>query len=535
MMVLITGQHVEDNAVKSFIARYRDKINGIVQCFDRLIVRGHLPMAGLGYFLTWMRSKQIGLNLKELPPGWWNFKEAGPWFADKLKVHAQASAAENARPYRHLASHEPMEQNARALAEQDGIREGLVCVYGTLENCHTFRVRYGQGGPNLGTDVRRCLVLYYYLMDREFGLMHVKIQTWFPFTMQVYVNGHEWLARKLAAQGIDFRKVDNAFVWLADPQSVHARQLARFWRRDWPKFLDRLARHFNPLLTDWLAGQNYYWVIDQAEFSTDVLFTDRSALAPLRSHLYEHAALCFGADKVMTFLGRRYRETFQGDVRTYWHRREPGAAVKHWVKRNALKMYDKDGRVLRIETVINNPREFFVHRARLKQDGTKEVGWFPMSKGIANLYRYAQVGQKANERYLEALAVVDDLGVGQRELDRRCAPVLYQGRRRRALQVLGRDDQALFQATLRGEHAVRGFRNGDLAVLLFGPRPQDPLERRRQCGRVSRRISLLRAHGLVAKYPRSRRYRVTGSGQRLMSTAIHLRSKLFAKELTPGT
>jgi len=273
-------------------------------------------------------------------------------------------------------------------------------------------------------------------------------------------------------------------------------------------------------------------VIDQAEFSTDVLFADRNALATLRPRLYEHAALCFGADRVMTFLGRKYRQTFQGDVKTTWQRREPGAAVKHWIKRNALKMYDKDGRVLRIETVINDPKEFFVHRCRDKQDGTQEVGWFPMSKGVANLYRYAEVGQMANARYLEALAVVDDLGVGQRELDRRCAPVRYQGRTRRALQPLGRDDQALFQATLRGEYALRGFRNGELAQQLFGVRPNDPVERRRRCGRVSRRISLLRAHGLVAKVPRSRRYRVTASGQRFMSTAIHLRAKLFPQELS---
>jgi hypothetical protein len=375
------------------------------------------------------------------------------------------------------------------------------------------------------------LVFYYYWMDRDFGLMHVKIQSWFPFTMQVYVNGHEWLARKLAKRGIAFRKVDNAFVWLPDPE--RAGQCApQFWRRDWPKFLDCLARRVNPLLRDWLAGQNYYWVIDEAEFSTDVIFADKKALAALRPALYEHAALCFGAEQVMTFLGRKYSEKFRGDVRTRWYRREPGGAVKHWVKGNALKMYDKDGSVLRIEPVIKKPGEFFVHRPRLKQDGTVEVGWFPMNKGVANLYRYAEVSQKAAERYLEALAVVNDLGVGQSELDRRCAPVSFQGRTRRALQPLARDDQALFQAVLRGEHAVRGFRNGELAERLFGPSPKQPMERRRRCGRVGRRISLLRAHGLVAKIPRSRRYRVTVNGQRFMSTAIHLRAKLFPRQLT---
>jgi hypothetical protein len=368
-------------------------------------------------------------------------------------------------------------------------------------------------------------------MDRDFGLLHVKIQTWFPFTIQVYLNGHEWLATKLKGQGIAFQKVDNAFVWLADAE--RAQQCAQgFWRRDWPKFLNCLARRVNPLLVDWLAGQNYYWVIDQAEFSTDVLFASKAALTTLRPRLYEHAALCFGAEQVMTFLGRKYRETFQGDVRTKWHRREPGGAVKHWIKRNALKMYDKDGAVLRIETVINDPSEFCIHRARHKQDGTEELGWFRMSKGVANLYRYAQVSQKANARYLEALAVVEDLGVGQKELDCRCAPVFYQGRRHRALQPLGRDDQALFQAALRGEHVLRGFRNGELSATLFGPRPTDLVERHRQCGRVSRRIRLLRAHGLVAKFPRSRRYRVTEAGQRFMSTAIHLRAKLFPRELT---
>jgi hypothetical protein len=519
--------------VKSFIAKHAGKINGVLECFDRVILRGHLPIAGAGYLLTWLSSKRIALYRRQPPEGWRHFKEAAPWFAEQVKSHAQALAAQAGRPYKHLPAHERMEDNARAMAKEAGLTEGLVCVYSTLENCRTFRVRFGATGPQLGADVRRCLVIYFYYMDQEFGLMHVKIQTWLPFTMQVYVNGHEWLARKLSSLGSAFRKVDNAFVWLAD--GARAQQAARgFWRRDWPKLLQRLAVRVNPLLPDWLAGQHYYWVIDQAEYSTDVLFAERSVLTGLRPRLYEHAALCFGAPQVMTFLGRKYRETFQGEVKTHWHRREPGAAVKHWIKRNAVKMYDKDGQVLRIETVINDPREFKVHRCRNKQDGTQEVGWFPMSKGVANLYRYAEVGQQANARYLEALAVVDDLGVGQRELDQRCAPVRYQGRMRRALQPLGPDDQALFQAVLKGEYAVRGFRNGELAAQLYGEKPREPEERRRQCGRVSRRISLLRAHGLLAKYPRSRRYRVTARGQRFMSTAIHARQTLFATKLTDG-
>jgi hypothetical protein len=143
-----------------------------------------------------------------------------------------------------------------------------------------------------------------------------------------------------------------------------------------------------------------------------------------------------------------------------------------------------------------------------------------------------QVSRKANERYLDALAVVDDLGVGEKQLERQCEPVQYRGRRRRGLQPLGRGDQLLFAAALRGEFTVRGFRNRELAVHLFPSPSDDPAERRRRCGQVSRHIALLRAHGLLAKVPRSRRYRVTLLGQRFMSTAIHLRAKLFPEQLT---
>lgn len=516
--------------MKSFIAKHAAKVMGVLECFDRVIVRGHLPMVAPGYFSTWLYSKKISLNLQSPPEGWWNFKEAAPWFSQKLKAHAQALAAAAKRPYQHLPSHEKMETNARQIAERDGVRDGLVCVYSTLETCRTFRVRWSETGPQVGSDLRVCLVVYFYWMDREFGLIHVKLQTWFPFTIQVYVNGHEWLARQLEKRRIAFKKADNAFVWLADVAKAQG-CVPAFWRRDWPKVLNALARRVNPLLGNWLKGQNYYWAIDQAEFSTDVLFADRAALATLRPPLYEHAWRCFGAERLMAFLGRKYTEHFRGEVKRRWDRREPGASVKHWIKRNALKMYDKDGRVLRIETVINDPKEFFVHRCREKQDGTQEVGWFPLAKGVANLYRYAQVSRQANARYLEALAVVDDLGVGQSELDRRCAPAIFQGRTCRALQPLSRNDQALFQATLKGEYALRGFRNGELAESLFGPRPEDQPQRRRRCGRVCRRIRLLRAHGLVCKVPRSRRYRVTARGQRFMSTAIHLRGKFFPSEL----
>lgn len=118
---------------------------------------------------------------------------------------------------------------------------------------------------------RKCLFLYFYFMDRDFGLVHVKLQTWFPLQIQVYVNGHEWLARKLQQNKIRYRKLENAFVWIGD--LAKAQKFSdRFCSLDWPRLLTRYAKKINPLFSDLLQSMPYYWVTAQSEYSTDILF-----------------------------------------------------------------------------------------------------------------------------------------------------------------------------------------------------------------------------------------------------------------------
>ena len=137
--------------MKSFIQKHASKIKGVLECFDRVILRGHLPMAGVGYFATWLYSKKISLNLEKLPAGWQRFKEMGPNFAEWLKEHAKGMAEGAGRPFEHLPTAQKMEQNARAMADKDHLEEGLVCVYSTMETCRTFRVGYGDGRPVVKT------------------------------------------------------------------------------------------------------------------------------------------------------------------------------------------------------------------------------------------------------------------------------------------------------------------------------------------------------------------------------------------------
>jgi hypothetical protein len=193
-------------------------------------------------------------------------------------------------------------------------------------------------------------------------------------------------------------------------------------------------------------------------------------------------------------------------------------------------MYDKFGLILRIETVINQPREFKVRRWRTRQ-GRRQLLWCPMNKGVANFYRYREVASAANHRYLNALAVVNRPSATVQQAERVSEPVRFHGRRRRALNLLRHEEQRLFFAVLQGDSRLHGFRNRDVAAVLF-PKPAVTLtQQRSRTARISRLLQLLRAHGLIAKVPRCHRYHVTAKGEALMSSAVYLRHKAFPKEL----
>lgn len=430
--------------MQSFLHKHADKITGTLSCFDRLIFKGYLPISYPQGMENFLRDRDVLLK---------DFKTFGPQQAQRLKDHAQQLAQQAGRPFVYCDRRLRKEEHARQLAQQDRLTEGLVCVFSVLETCPTFRILYGNGRPRLKKDYRRCLVLYYYFLDPEFGLLHIRVPTWFPLTIQVYVNGHEWLARQLDRHGIGYRRRDNAFLALDDP--ARAQALAdRLAAKKWQRFLGALARRVNPLLGDLLKGCSYTWVTDQAEFATDVLFKDVPALQSVYPRLLEHATLSLRAEDVLSYLGRKMPQRCAGEVVNDTKRLPQGFRVKHRHEGNWLKMYDKFGCVLRIEVVINRPQVFHVRRWGTRQ-GRRVFAWFPLRKNVAHLGRYAEVSCQATRRYLEALAVVDDPQVSQRLLDKACEPAPFQGRRRRGLNPLSRADQQLFGAVLRGESTLR--------------------------------------------------------------------------------
>lgn len=509
-------------APNAFLVKFASSLIAVLGCHDRVIFKGYLPFSAEAHL---NRFVDHTLRIKRK-----DFLAFAAEKSDLLVTSAKNLAARHRAPYLYLQGHVRKEDLVQQQIRERRLSDGLVCVLCCLETCRTVKLRYGDDRPRLVFTHRPQRVLYFYFLDPQFGLRHVRVQTWFPFITQVYVNGHDWLARQMAKRRLGFQQQDNAFIRLDHPHQAQ-RLAERFPHLLWVKILDRWTRQVNPLLKQkWLQRGPYYWVIDQAEFSSDVLFRRREDLQPLYSRLIEHTLMHFSADDIMRFLGRRLFPQFDGEVLTLCRKdRCPGTRVKHRMKGNWLKMYDKFGVILRIETVINQPREFHVRRRRTRKGVAKTV-WCPMNKGVSNFYRYFEVARASNLRYLDALTVVDAPSTTTRQLDQIAKPVSYRGRRRRGLNLLHALEQRLFQAILRGEHRLNGFRNRDLARALHEP-AHTPTSRRRTMQRISRQLQLLRAHGLIQKVPHCHRYQVTSKGEAIMTAAVRVHTREFPNEL----
>jgi len=501
--------------MKSFIEKNISQITGSLNCFDRLIFKGHLRSinypAGLDKFIS-----ARGLKIKD-------FAKFVQTQSDHLVLHAKTTAAKHNRTYQYLPRHIRKDDEARHIAQKMNITSGLICVFSELETCPSFKIGYGIGRPCILATHRKCLCLYYYFLHPQLGLIHVRIQSWFPFVVQVAVNGHEWLAIQMRRKNISFEQIDNAFIKIADPDK--AQYLAdQFCRLNWPALLQKLADFVNPLLKNILAGQSYYWTTDQAEFATDIMFKNQDALSPLFRELFKHAFLCFGASDVLSFLGKKITPVFSSEVITDFKTRTEGMRIKHRVGKNWIKMYPKFGVVLRVETVINHPYGFLTRRHGNRK-GKRIIGWFPMTKGITGLARYAEVALAANSRYLQALAVVHDPRKAQELLCACSSRISHNQRSYRGFNPAAHEDIQIFRALSAGQHSLHGFRNSDIRNSLYPN--QDAGTQIKLSARISRILKRFHVRGLIAKIPHSRRWRVTTNGHAFMSMAIKHHAEFY--------
>lgn len=504
--------------MERFLVRHANRIVGSISGFDRMRFQGTLRWMmyadGMGKLLN---SQSVLLK---------DFGSYAERLSKHIVGHGEKVAKQAGRPMEYVASpRTSKEQIARTIAERDGVEEGLICVLTCVEPCQSFKVVKDKSQKQLKLVSRRrqCLHLYFYYLDREFGLMHVRLQTWFPFTIQIGVNGREWLARQLDQEGIGYKKHDNCFTRIDDLEKAQ-QLMQQLDQRAWSGWLKQRAIEIQPLLrpNELLQPQPYYWTLSQSEYATDILFRDVESLKAIYPALLGHAIQHFHCHDVLRFLGRRIDGRFEGEIRTHRGSRIEGVRIKHWVEENSIKMYDKAGCVLRIETTINNTARFKVRR-RVTRRSQKVMAWVQMRRGVVDIRRRAELSLSANRRYLDALAIVGDSTPSHRVLDPVSRPVLVNGSRFRALRPISPEESRVFEHILAAEHLLQGIRNADLRRAVFPKDESSPEQRCRNSARITRTFRLLCSHGLIFRVPKTNYYRTTKTGHLVMNTAVQFR------------
>ncbi len=499
-----------------FIQRHQSDVIGVLQGWDRLRFQGTLRSL---YYPSVMEY-----YLQRVGVLWKGFKVFATGLTDRVRQSAVTLAARYQRPMIYLpSSRTNKEQIALQIKERQQVRSGLVAVFSCVEPCRTWFVRGNHATKKLELKLQwgKCVHLYFYLIHEQVGWLSVRLQTWFPFLIQVCLNGREWLARQMDAAGLAYRRADNCFPWVAEVATAQ-RLLDQQHRTNWPKLMSPLVALCHPLHAEITRPieRDYYWTLAESEYATDVMFRDRAALERIYPALVHHAVMSFGSEQVLRFMGRARGAQAADEVQTDRRRGPDGVRVKHWLNKNSLKVYDK-GSVLRDEVTINEPKDFRVWRGPENNPAGKKQ-WRILRRSVADLHRRAEVSHAATDRYLNALAAVHVSTPLAQEAATVCQPVRHDGRRHRALNPFGETDAQLLSIINRGEFALNGFRNRDVRAKLYPP-AHELKALRCQTQAVGRRLLLLRAHGLIRKVAKTHRYVMTGKGRRIVTALLAAR------------
>jgi len=489
-----------------FIDRHASKIRGVLSCLDRVIVTGTIPgicfAAGMSSFLT-----AHGIRIFDYT------KWAEP-FREKIRANAEQLAREHGLEIEFVRKVKDFrkEKRIKEIVKQRGDHPGLVHIFSAMEACSSYEPWHDKKNHRtfLKPAQGRCLHYYFYFIDPDLGLCHVRVPTWAPFRLQFYCNGHQHLAAKLRNQGIGFEIIDNAFIdiedWNAaqtladslDPTPLH-------------KKLDEAAQLYCPVIEHFHGG--YHWSLMQVEYATDIVFHRQADLKPIYDELVRTAIHSVKPENVTTFLGRQLTTQYQDELGNDFHTRVQGTRIKHHMGKAAIKMYDKYAIILRIETVTDDV-SFFKHYRKVEhRDGTTTMKTAPVKKSIYSLPSLLSLLWAANRRYLQFISAIDDPSASLKDLKKISKPARDSKRTYRGFNLFHGDDLDLFVALVKGQFNISGFQNRQMRIQLPNKTAQQ----------ISSIIKRLRKHGLIRKIRNTYKYYLTTLGRRVIMTALKIR------------
>jgi len=485
--------------------KYADKLDGVLGCYDRLIVTGNLPELCYAKGMTSYLYRQ-GIRI-------FDYTAFAQPLRETLRTQAEELAQANGITIEFIRKKDfRKEDRIQALLAQRGGQPGLVHIFSALEPCPSYQPWHDKTTHQtyLKTASGKCLHYYFYFMDAELGLCYLRVPTWCPFRLQFYCNGHAWLAHQLRAQGIAFQMCDNAFMHIDDYAAAN-RLAAQLDVKQLHAKLDEFARRYCPVVAT--LNLSYQWNIWQAEYATDLVFKQAVDLQAFYPHLLETLIHAVKPADIATFLGKKLHGNYQGELGSRFNVRRQGTRIKHQMGPASLKMYDKFQQILRIETTVNDVTFFRQYRQVHHRDGTTTTQWAPMPKTLYSLPALQELLDAANHRYLKFISDIATPEVGVTALAALTQTQTEGQHRYKGFNLLADAEATLFRVLLRGEFSISGFTNKALRALL-------PNQTSAQISRLLRR---LRVHHLVKKVGQRYKYYLTELGRQVATMTLKLR------------
>lgn len=503
----------------NILEQYKDSINGSFSSFDRIIIRGHLnrffSSIGAGSY-----ASSCGVLLKD-------FSDYAKEVTSKLVKHVQDLCKEANRPLIYVASSKVSKEDIALKALKDNpIDEGLICVISAVEECYSIQPVSNENKLLQMKRVRRkCLHYYFYMKDKKLGFMFLRLQTWFPFGIMVYINGRELLRSEFEKNNIQYSMYDNSFSTLSNIDL--AQQLADKIvdkTKDLSSYFDKLADKYNNYLSTFkqINGEGYRWYLYQCEYATDIMFKSRKSLEDIYPSLVEHAFNDFDCRDVFTFMGRKLTSRFQGEAIADYKHRPIGYRIKFKLNSNSIKIYDK-GNCLRIELTINNPYEFKIMKTFEDDQGNEVKRWVPMGKALSNFYRYAQIGKECNNRLIASLNDIVPVVSTIEKIEKVCGRKKVDNRSVPALNVWQHDTYHLLKTISNGDFIISGITNSNIRDILY----PDIKDKDKRSSKTTRTIRKLRDHNIIRKVAHSSKYYLTKNGRQIISSLIYMREHMY--------
>lgn len=250
-------------ATELLTERYSEQISGVLSCYDRIVLSGHVePLCYAKGMTKYLYQQQILI---------FEYTKFAEPLRDRVRENAEALAKAANIEIEFVSQAIRKEAQIQAILVRRGQAPGLVHILSAMESCQAYRPWHDKnsGKTYVQMTSSKCLHYYFYFIDEELGLCYMRVPTWCPFRLQFYCNGHNWLAQQLAAAGIHYELADNAFTQLSDFARANT-MVTDFDIAQLQRTLDDFAQRFCPVIA--ALGLCYNWSVMQVEYATDILF-----------------------------------------------------------------------------------------------------------------------------------------------------------------------------------------------------------------------------------------------------------------------